>query len=248
MNIYQKLKGLVLSGVSEMVGEEPVNRLIRPRQTLFQTDMDSAQPPPVPEAEAAYSEQAATLAAGCTTLADLYRVRDSFNGCPLKKTAAHTLNGRGVNPPVVLCLVATPDREDEKAGTLFAGAVGAKAGQMLGAIGLDLQKNTYVSALIPWRPPGDRKPTPAEIAACQPFWEKEIDLLNPKLIVAFGSDVSKMLLQSGSLSKVRGSWHTYRSRPLRVCIAPAMVLKQPEQRRPAWEDIQAVQQKLTELA
>lgn len=248
MNIYQKLKGLVLSGVCEMVGEDPVNRLTIQRRPVVCPPANSTPMPVASEAEAAYSEQAATLAAECSTLADLYRVRDLFDGCPLKKTAAHTLNGHGVNSPAVLCLVATPDREDEKAGSLFAGAVGAKADQMLGAIGLDLQKNTYVSALIPWRPPGNRKPTPAEIAACQPFWEKEIDLLNPKLIIAFGSDVSKMLLQSGSLSKMRGSWHSYRSRPLRVCIAPAMVIKQPEQRRPAWEDIQAVRQKLTEIA
>ena len=245
MNNWQKLKWLILSGITESIGEKPVNRLVdRPSakvQVVQETEAKQDKP------EDTFLMQAKALMQDVKTVSELYKKREDFDGCSLKKTAGYTLNGYGTLNPTVLCLVEAPDTIDEKNALLMGGENGVLFGKMLSAIGLDLNQNTYVSSLIPWRPPGNRKPTDAEHAVCRPVWEQEIQILKPKMIVAFGAGVSEQLLGINALSKARGRWHDYQGIPVRVSIAPATLLKMPNQKKMAWEDLQAVAEKLKEL-
>ena len=237
MNTWQKLRWLVLSGITEVIAEEPVNRLSQPTP--------SATPPPAPTTPP-LSEAAATTAIEAKTLSDLYAARAAFEGCPLKKTAGHTLNGRGAPTPQVLCLLEAPDTTDERDGRLLTGEAGALFERMLAAIGLDLETSAYVSTLMPWRPPGNRKPTATEHALCRPFWEREIALLRPRILLLFGAGAAAAVLGISSLAKARGTWHTFAGIPTRVTIPPATLLNLPAQKKQAWEDLQQVQAKLAQ--
>ena len=245
MNIYQKLKWFALSGITEMIGEKPVNRLVGVPEKKVLT-VDSVKPVENSE-EKIFSEQARLLADSAGTLTELYQKRDLVEGCALKKTAAYTLNGFGAEHPVVLCLVEGPETIDEKQGRLMSGDIGDLFRRMLKAIDLDLNKNTYVSALVPWRGPGNRKPTDVEKAICQAFWKREIELIQPKIILAFGGAVSDALVGISALSKARNLWHNYQGIPVRVTVSLTTLIKQPAQRKPAWDDLQAVQEKIKDL-
>lgn len=240
MNIVQKLKWLILSGVTESIGEAPVNRFER-KSTPLKTE---PIPETEPKADVALSQQAQMLAQEAQTLTELYQKREQFNGCSLKKTATHTVNGRGCSSPTVLCVTEAADTDDDKSGIIMDGIAGQLLNKMLGAIGLNLEQNAYVTTLVPWRPPGNRKPTETEIACCLPFLNREIDLLKPQYILLFGGGLSQVLLGISALSKARGSWHIYRNIPVRVSIPPATLIKLPAQKKQAWEDLQAVQKKM----
>ncbi len=245
MNIYQKLKWFALSGITETIGEKPINRLLEISEKKALT-VNTIQSEKNLE-EKIFSEQARLLANNTNSLIELYQKRDLVEGCALKKTAAYTLNGFGTANPTVLCLVEGPETIDEKQGKLMSGDVGDLFRRMLKAINLDLDKNTYVSALIPWRGPGNRKPTDIEKAICRVFWEREIELIQPKIILAFGGAVSDALIGISALSKARNTWHNYRGIPVRVTVSLSTLIKQPAQRKPAWDDLQAVQEKVKDL-
>lgn len=240
MHIVQKLRWLIISGITETIGERPVNRFMQ-QSNSPKTPPETSVPP---KAEDSLSQQAEKLAGQAASLAELYNKRESFDGCSLKKTATRTVNGRGCSTPKVLCVLEAADTEDDKSGLLMSGMTGHLFEKMLTAIGLNLNQNAYVTALIPWRPPGNRKPTEAEIACCLPFLNKEIELLKPQYILLFGSGLSRVLLGISALSKARGAWHTYRDIPVRVSIPPATLMKVPVQKKQAWEDLQALQKKM----
>ena len=244
MNQTQKLKWFILSGITETTTEEPVNRMQR-GVSLKQEPVEKAPQKKTAENDV-FSRQSEALATQSQTITELYQNRSDFDGCSLKRTAAHTLNGYGVAQPTVLCYVEAPDTIDEKEAHLMSGEAGTLLEKMLGAIGLNLNQNAYVSSLIPWRPPGNRKPTEVELSLCRPFWEREIALLKPKIILLFGANVSSAMLGISALSKARGVWHTYQGIPVRVSIAPATLIKFPAQKKQAWEDLQQVQKKLGE--
>ena len=243
MNQVQKLKWLILSGITETASEMPVNRIRSAIQTISETPVEIQNTSVAPEKDIALY-QAETMAKNVSTLAELYRYRNTFEGCALKKTAAHTLNGRGSETPIVLCYIEAPDTVDEREGKLMSGAAGELLDKMLGAIGLNLNQNAYVSSLIPWRPPGNRKPSDVELSLCRPFWEREIALLQPQVILLFGANVSSAVLGISALSKARGVWHDYQGIPVRVSISPTTLIQFPAQKKQAWEDLQQVQKKL----
>ena len=243
MNQVQNLRWMILSGITETISETPVNRM---RGAVEAAPENTPVVKQAPEKDVALY-QAEKLADSAQTLAELYKVRAGFDGCALKKTAAHTLNGRGVENPDVLCYVLAPDTDDERAGQLMAGSAGELLDKMLLAIGLNLNQNAYVSSLIPWRPPGNRKPSEAELALCRPFWMREIALIKPKVILLMGANVSDAVLGISALSKARGVWHDLQGTPVRVSLAPANLIKFPAQKKQAWEDLQQVQKKLSEL-
>ena len=244
MNNWQKLKWLILSGISETISETPINRFIKTTEVNDEKkefEKNSFSPTDT------FLTHAKSLAETAKDITELYQKRSTFDGCPLKKTAAHTLNGYGSASPTILCLIEAPDTIDEKNKLLMGGENGSLFQKMLASIGLSLNENTYISTLIPWRPPGNRKPTEVEHLVCRPFWEREIQLLKPKIILLFGAAVSEQVIKINTLSKARGNWHEYQGIPVRVSIAPATLLKMPSQKKMAWEDFQAVAEKLKEL-
>lgn len=246
MDSYKKLTWLLRMGVDETVGEIPTNRLAKKTPVSVSTTQTTS----VKSADDIALHQAIALAAEAQTLPDLFHALDSFDGCALKKTAMHTIFSKGIPNATVMCIGEMPDATDDKIGEPFSGESGILLDKMLRAIDLSISDNTYVSMLIPWRPPGNRKPTPTEIALCAPFMRRHIELVNPDILLLFGGLTSGALLGIDSISKARGTWHGYQPEgkpspiPCLVTFSPTFLMKSPTHKKHAWEDLQRVRKKL----
>ena len=158
------------------------------------------------------SEATATareLAAAATTLDELKEAIRQFEGLSLKATATNLVFADG-NPEARLMLIGeAPGAEEDRRGLPFVGAAGQLLDRMLAAIGHD-RSNSYITNIVNWRPPGNRKPSPAEMALCQPFIDRHIALVNPALIVLLGDTAAKTLTsRTEGITRMRGKWFTW---------------------------------------
>jgi len=154
------------------------------------------------------------------------------------------------NPQARLMLVGeAPGREEDLEGKPFVGSSGQLLDRMLEAIGLD-RNSVYVANVVPWRPPGNRTPTPQEIAICRPFIERQIELAAPEFLVCLGGPATSNLLGiKDGILKVRGRWFGYSMRDGREIRAlptlhPAYLLRQPLQKRLGWRDFRLLRRAL----
>lgn len=250
MNTLKKLAWFLRTGIDECIAETPINRFSSLKPTEKPVADESAETALTTPQDDTLLRQACTTADSAASLSDLYKAMNLFEGCPLKKTAAHTLTGRGTaEKPLVLCIGDVPDTEDEKQALVFSGETGALLERMLKAIGLTLNQNAYVTNLIPWRPPGKRTPTPAETALCLPFLRKQIALIKPVALLLFGNLPVQALTGIPSVSKARQQSLSYQSEssdiPVFATFHPALILKMPKTHRKfAWEDLQKLQKHL----
>lgn len=207
--------------------------------------------PPTPGSGAVADAKA--LAASCDSLEALATALREFDGCPLKETAINLCFADGnPNAPVMLIGEAPGAQEDRK-GKPFVGPSGQLLDRMLAAIGLDRTK-VYITNVIYWRPPGNRTPTSAEIAICQPFLERQIELIQPKFLVFVGGIAARALLgRSEGVTKLRGRPFVYkvpsdgREIPALVMFHPAYLLRQPAQKRFSWRDLLFIQKSIKEI-
>lgn len=194
--------------------------------------------------------QARSLAARATTLDELRTALESFDGCSsLRNTAKNLVFGAG-NPNARLMLVGdAPGTDDDLDGAPFSGDAGRLLDRMLAAIGL-ARDEVYLAHLLPWRPPGKRPPTPSELAMCEPFITRQIELCAPDVLVCMGGLAAKQLLNVETpLLRLRGQWKTYAAKsetniPTISMFPPDYLLKQPAHKRLAWGDLLAVKGKL----
>lgn len=220
------------------------------RETLSKPPFPAAPAPLLGAGEALAS--AREIAAACSDLASLRTALEIFQGCGLKATAKHTVFAGG-NPKARLMLVGeAPGRDEDLQGLPFVGRSGQLLDRMLAAIGLD-RGQVYISNILPWRPPGNRTPTGAEIALCLPFIERHIELAAPQILLLLGGIAVKALLNtSDGIMRLRGRWSDYRigelSIPALATFHPAFLLRQPAQKRQAWADLLALREKLDSLS
>ncbi len=270
MDDLAALRWLVEAGADEAIGETPLDRFAAlPPPPPVAVPAAKAQtraaaqlaPPPVAAAPtlaapqpAAQAELAARAAAAAAqSLAELQAAVAAFEGCALKATATSLVFADG-NPAAPLMLMGdAPRADDDRAGTPFAGEVGVLLDRMLAAIGL-ARRDVYIANTIPWRPPADRPPTAAEIAACLPFARRHIALARPKVLVLFGDLAARSLLASAEgIIKLRGRWKSYEDPalpapiPVLATYHPWYLLKQPLQKRDSWNDLLSIKQKIAEL-
>lgn len=217
-------------------------------------DAPAARPPSatatVPdEAQAALARQ---LAATAASLEELRQHMAAFNGCNLKFTAKNLVFADG-NPNAAVMLVGeAPGRDEDLEGLPFVGRSGRLLDRMLAAIGLD-RTSVYIANVIPWRPPGNRTPTPHETEICRPFIERQIELANPKVLVNLGGPSAKTLLNTTEgILRLRGNWrvHTTGSGtaiPAMPTLHPAYLLRTPAHKKLAWRDFLEVKAKLKGL-
>ena len=185
--------------------------------------------------------QAETLAGGATTLDDLRARWETLPGCGLAATASRMIFSSGTPGAPVLLAGGAPDADDERAGEAFAGSHGRLLDAMLRAIGLD-RGGVYMINVVPWRPPGNRAPTPLELALCLPFARRHVALADPALILCLGERAAQPLLATRDpISRLRGRWVSYEGEAKTVktlvTFSPAILLKQPIQKRRAWADL-----------
>jgi DNA polymerase len=192
------------------------------------------------------------LASRATTLDELREHMAAFDGCNLKFTAKNLVFADG-NPNADLMLVGeAPGRDEDLEGLPFVGRSGRLLDRMLAAIGLD-RNSAYIANVIPWRPPGNRTPTPHETEICRPFIERQIELVNPKVLVNLGGPSAKTLLNTTEgILRLRGNWrvHTTASGiaiPAMPTLHPAYLLRTPAHKKLAWRDFLEVKAKLKAL-
>ena len=177
----------------------------------------------------------------------------NFNGCSLCGFASNTVFSDG-NPKSPLMIIGeAPGAEEDKLGKPFVGQAGKLLDRMLNAIGRN-RTNTYITNVVFWRPPGNRKPTDEEIAICLPFVKKHISLLKPKLLVLLGAVASQALLGiNEGIMRDRGKWQTLdipgldKRLDVMPIYHPAFLLRQPSHKRDAWEDLKNINTKLKKL-
>ncbi|NIJ41723.1 DNA polymerase [Parvibaculum indicum] len=207
-----------------------------------------AAPASIPLEEAEAAETAREIAARCQTLDELKQALADFEGCALKFTAKNLVFADG-NPEADLMFVGeAPGRDEDIQGLPFVGRAGQLLDRMLAAIGRDRQ-SVYITNVLNWRPPGNRAPTPAEQAICQPFIERHIALANPEVLVFLGGVSAKQLLNTTTgIMRLRGKWNVYRAGereiPALPTLHPAYLLRQPAQKRLAWQDLLSLMQRL----
>jgi uracil-DNA glycosylase len=178
------------------------------------------------------------------TLDALGEVARGCTRCPLAAGRKQVVFGSG-NPAADLMLVGEgPGAEEDRQGLPFVGPAGELLTKIIGAIGF-AREDVYIANVVKCRPPGNRDPAPDEVATCRGFLERQIDLVRPKVIVCLGRVAAQTLLAAPlPLSRLRGRWHTVRGVPTRVTFHPAALLRNASWKRPTWEDMQVVRDRL----
>ncbi len=214
----------------------------------------SAQAAPFAGAGDAAEETAVAARAAARAANTLDELRDAlarFEGCALKNTAKNLVFASGVPAARIMLVGEAPGAEEDRAGEPFVGAAGLLLDRMLKAVGLD-RSAVYIANVIPWRPPGNRTPTPQEQAACEPFIRRQIELAAPDILVCLGGPAAQTLLGAkDGILKTRGRWTDYALDTRRIratsTLHPAYLLRQPAQKKLAWRDLKAIKAALAEL-
>jgi uracil-DNA glycosylase family 4 len=202
----------------------------------------------LPAAPDAAIRDAGKLAANATSLDELRKAIESFEGCALKTTAMKTVFADG-NPQARIMFVGEgPGAEEDREGLPFVGRSGKLLDRMMAAIGLD-RTSAYIANIIPWRPPGNRTPTPQESAICLPFIRRQIELVNPDILVCLGGPSATTLLEvREGITRSRGRWFDYDTGARKIkAIAlfhPAYLLRSPAHKKLAWQDLLAIKRAL----
>ena len=267
------LEWQIAMGADEAIGEVAQNRLAPP-PPVPEPSASPIAPPRQPVAVApslvapaavsppgafaqslAEAAQSARLvAAGAETIEALGTLVAAFDGCPLKRTATTTVFMDGNPAAPVMIIGEAPGADEDRIGRPFVGRSGQLLDRMLAAIGLD-RTTVQITNVIYWRPPGNRKPTSAEIAACLPFVLRHIALARPQVVVlAGGTAASALLPLSEGITRLRGRWFDLavpgldRPVPTLPMFHPSFLLRAPERKREAWRDLLALKARLDALA
>ncbi len=209
-----------------------------------------APPAALAESLAEAAQSARLLAAKAETIEALGEIVAAFDLCPLKRTATTTVFMDG-NPAARIMIVGeAPGAEEDRQGKPFVGRAGQLLDRMLAAIELDRSK-VQITNVIYWRPPGNRKPTSAEIASCLPFVLRHIALARPRVLVLAGGTAASALLPTGEgITRLRGRWFDLavpgldKPVPTLPMFHPAFLLRTPERKREAWRDLLALKARL----
>ena len=264
--IRQLLAFYLEAGVDCALTDEPVNRLSDPDMAPppLKAEPQQAPPPrsftqgaaPVPAARSdAPSPEAAIVSAreaarAAPSLEVLRELLEKFDGCALKNTATRLVFADGNPLARVMFVGEAPGREEDIEGLPFVGRSGQLLNRMIAAIGLD-RTSAYIANVIPWRPPGNRTPTPQETQICLPFIQRQIELVNPDVLVTLGNPSTQTLLSTREgIMKTRGRWFDYDTgtRVIRALATfhPAYLLRSPSYKRMAWQDLRSIAKALEE--
>ena len=196
-------------------------------------------------------EAARDQAAAAQNLADLREKLSRFDGCGLKATATRLVFGDGNPSADIMFIGEAPGADEDREGVPFVGRAGQLLDKMLVSIRLDRGK-VYIANVVPWRPPGNRTPTPLETAACLPFTRRQIELVNPKILVCLGAASAQTLLGGKEgIMRLRGRWFAYSAGNTEIralaMLHPAFLLRQPAHKKLAWQDLRTLAKEINSL-
>jgi DNA polymerase len=221
-----------------------------------------APPPPRPAPTArpaaalpAGPAEAARIASACATLAELAAALKAFTGCALRDTATQLVFADGAADARVILVGEAPGAEEDRAGKPFVGPAGQLLDRMFASIGLDRTALRIVNT-VPWRPPGNRNPTDAEVAVCLPFLHRHIALVRPAVVFVLGAVAAKALLPEPErhlgIRRLRGTWRELAIPGLEALVPclpsyhPAYLLRMPAAKAEAWRDLLSLRARLAE--
>ena len=254
------------AGVDETIGEDVQNRFAEKPPVPVAPEVGKSEPSPETSPETPDARQSAsrvpsvngdaavknayTLAVAANTVAELREALESFDGCPLKKTATNLVFGDGSDTARIVFVGEGPGAEEDRQGIPFVGPSGKLLDRMLSSINVQ-RSDVYISNTVFWRPPGNRSPTTQEIAACMPFVERLIEIIDPDILVTVGGPAATSLLgETQGVGRLRGKWFSYSTARLPAPIQatalfhPAYLLRTPARKREAWRDMLAIKAKL----
>lgn len=263
-NAVQQLQWQVAMGADEAVEETP--RAKRPKKAAIITEavtVNTAVAPVAPKASPVaaapltnpnlLAAETQKLADACTTLAELRQTVLDFKGLSICRTATNPVFADGNPESGVVFVGEAPGADEDEKGIPFCGASGQLLDNALAHIGLKRAENFYITNTVFWRPPGNRKPTPEELAVCRPFVAKHMALVKPKFIVMVGATAASALMDNTTpISKIRGNWLEYTcpltgtKTPAMPVFHPSFLLRQPMQKKTFWQDLLTLKLKLIE--
>ncbi len=254
----------VAMGADEALGEEPLDRFALEAPAPPQAAKPAQQRPqqqagprpvaakPVQPTIGAGAEAAASVAASCSSLAELKAAMENFDGGLLKRSAKNTVFADGVEGAPLMIIGEAPGADEDRLGKPFVGISGQLLDRMLAAAGFSREDHTYITNMVPWRPLGNATPDGATITMCMPFVKRHIELAAPKILLLVGGVSAKSLLETDQgITRLRGRWaevtvgnHSIPALPL---YHPAYLLRQPHLKGHAWRDLLSVKGKLASL-
>ncbi|WP_336809724.1 uracil-DNA glycosylase [Bosea sp. MMO-172] len=252
---YELLSWYAEMGVTEALDETPRNHFADPvpaggnGQPRLRPLPGRPAAPMRPMAAAATAPDDATvsakaLAREARTLDELKAALAGFEGCALKATAKNLVFADGNPEGRVMMVGEAPGADEDRIGLPFVGRSGQLLDRMLAAIGLSRKDDVYIANMLPWRPPGNRTPTPQEVAICLPFIQRQIELADPDILVCVGGPSAQGLLGFTGILRSRGKWVEYDTGTRRIraiaTLHPAYLLRRPLDKRLAWRDLRAL--------
>lgn len=188
-------------------------------------DRDAPVEPPPDARAAATIEHVAEMIAGC-------------RGCTLFRSALNPVPGEGNPRADLVCVGEAPGATEDQLGRPFVGQAGQLLTKILAAVNLE-REDVFIMNVLKHRPPGNRNPDPDEVLACKPFLLRQLELIQPKVILALGTFAAQTLLETReALGRLRGRVHSFQGIPVVVTYHPAALLRNPAWKRPTWEDVQ----------
>lgn len=242
------IEWLLELGADEAVGEAPVDRYALAAEAR-PPGARPAPPAPAPAPPAADPvTRAAALARGAATLPDLAAAMEGFD-CDLRLGARRLVFADGTPGAPLMVVGEAPGREEDIEGRPFVGAAGQLLDRMLAAIGRDRRdpdpaRAVYIANVLPWRPPGNRRPEPAEIDRWRPFLLRHLELAGPRVVLMLGNTPALALLGRGGITRIRGTWAEAAGLPALASFHPSYLLRNPPAKREAWADLLALQARL----
>jgi DNA polymerase len=247
LSLTEALAWHALIGADETIGEEPINRLaapapvsLPPRAAEFFQASAPAAPAPLP-----FNDPTTLLARKAQTLDELRAAIAAFDGIDLKRTATNLVFADGNPEADIMVIGEAPGSDEDRQGKPFVGVSGQLLDRMLAAAGYNRTK-VYITNVLNWRPPGNRKPTAGEVALSLPFLHRHIELIDPKLILLSGDSAAKALTgRAEGITRLRGKWYDLampngKSYRALATFHPAFLLRSPAMKREAWQDILAL--------
>jgi len=189
-------------------------------------------------------ENARALSNKAQNIAELKEIVENFEGCNLKKMATNTVFSDGNPDSKIMIIGEAPGNHEDLRGVPFCGDSGEMLTAMLSAVNLTREKDYYITNVIFWRPPGNRRPTAEELAICRPFVERHLQLFNPKVIILVGATAMSAIIEtSETISKIRGQFLDFSPQFLEnktkifTIFHPSFLMRQPAKKRLAWLDM-----------
>jgi uracil-DNA glycosylase family 4 len=165
----------------------------------------------------------------------------SCSGCPLHQTRTHAVFGNGDPHAGIMLIAEAPGFYEDQCGIVFQGRSGELLDRILAAAGFSREEHIYISNIVKCRPPGNREPGHAEIAACIPYLYRQIELINPAIIILLGATALKGLMgPDARITRIRGQWQNWNGRWVMPTYHPSALLRNPDLKRPVWEDFKKV--------